>query len=325
MKFQWRKDGVNIYGATGDTYAIGKASEADASSYSFNITTYAASYQSIPFSLTLVTAAAPFVVSSPRDVTIATGGQARMAVQVTGSGPFIYQWFSGQSGDTSSPIPGATRAEFVTSALSSTAGFWVKTTDSRGAMTSSSTVTVTVTSTPAVSASQSLSGVGYASGGAVVVTNTITYTGTAPASINWSTLLPTGWRYLGSGGSEGSGPKPTYKSGDLVDWSWVNVPPSPIEFTYMVSVPAGTTGDLVIASLVTSQASGTNYQTMAKPDPLVLRSASIHSADSNRDAKISLTELTRVIELYNYRSGTTRTGQYKPQSETEDGFAPGPP
>jgi len=49
-----------------------------------------------------------------------------------------------------------------------------------------------------------------------------------------------------------------------------------------------------------------------------------HSADSNRDGKVSLLELTRVIELYNTRTGTTRTGQYKLQSGTEDGFAPGP-
>jgi len=49
-----------------------------------------------------------------------------------------------------------------------------------------------------------------------------------------------------------------------------------------------------------------------------------HSADSNRDGRLSIMELTRVIELYNYRSGTTRTGQYKPQTGTEDGFAPGP-
>jgi hypothetical protein len=49
-----------------------------------------------------------------------------------------------------------------------------------------------------------------------------------------------------------------------------------------------------------------------------------HSADSNRDGQISLGELTRVIELYNTRSGTTRTGQYHAQAGTEDGFAPGP-
>jgi hypothetical protein len=31
-----------------------------------------------------------------------------------------------------------------------------------------------------------------------------------------------------------------------------------------------------------------------------------------------------VIELYNYRVGTARTGQYKIQSGTEDGFGLGP-
>ncbi len=49
-----------------------------------------------------------------------------------------------------------------------------------------------------------------------------------------------------------------------------------------------------------------------------------HSADSNADGRLSLTELTRVIELYNVRSGTTRTGAYRVQAGTEDGFAPGP-
>ncbi len=52
--------------------------------------------------------------------------------------------------------------------------------------------------------------------------------------------------------------------------------------------------------------------------------ARYHSADSNHDGSISLTELLRVIELYNYRSGTVRTGQYHVQSGTEDGFDPGP-
>jgi hypothetical protein len=50
-----------------------------------------------------------------------------------------------------------------------------------------------------------------------------------------------------------------------------------------------------------------------------------HSADTNRDGKLSLLELTRVIELYNTRSGTTRTGTYHATEDgTEDGFAPGP-
>jgi hypothetical protein len=49
-----------------------------------------------------------------------------------------------------------------------------------------------------------------------------------------------------------------------------------------------------------------------------------HAADTSRDGKLNLIELTRVIELYNFRSGTIRTGQYHVQAGTEDGFAPGP-
>jgi hypothetical protein len=54
-------------------------------------------------------------------------------------------------------------------------------------------------------------------------------------------------------------------------------------------------------------------------------SAGYHSADSNNDGRISLLELTRVIEIYNYRSNSgIRTGEYHPQIGTEDGFAPAP-
>jgi len=49
-----------------------------------------------------------------------------------------------------------------------------------------------------------------------------------------------------------------------------------------------------------------------------------HDADTSRDAQISLIELTRVIEIYNQRSGAVRTGEYRVSSGTEDGFAPGP-
>ena len=49
-----------------------------------------------------------------------------------------------------------------------------------------------------------------------------------------------------------------------------------------------------------------------------------HSADTDRDGRISVAELTRLIVLYNAREGTTRTGQYHAQAGSEDGFAPGP-
>lgn len=48
-----------------------------------------------------------------------------------------------------------------------------------------------------------------------------------------------------------------------------------------------------------------------------------HSADTNRDARLSLPELTRLISLYNHRGAGERTGAYHAATDTEDGFAPG--
>jgi hypothetical protein len=49
-----------------------------------------------------------------------------------------------------------------------------------------------------------------------------------------------------------------------------------------------------------------------------------HSADETDAGNITLAELTRVIELFNTKAGSTRTGQYHVAAGTEDGFAPGP-
>jgi hypothetical protein len=49
-----------------------------------------------------------------------------------------------------------------------------------------------------------------------------------------------------------------------------------------------------------------------------------HSADENQVGNINLSELTRVIELYNFHAGSSRTGAYAPAVATEDGFQPGP-
>ena len=97
-------------------------------------------------------------------------------------------------------------------------------TDGNGAVTNSPTVTVTVSATSPLNVTQQIVGSEYVDGGGVIVANTITYFGTAPSRIEWSTLLPAGWKYLGSGGSEGGG-RPTHRNADLIEWSWTTVPP----------------------------------------------------------------------------------------------------
>ena len=69
---------------------------------------------------------------------------------------------------------------------------------------------------------------------------------------------------------------------------------------------------------------GQSPYSASKTSADLLALAHFHSADTNRDARLSLVELTRVIELFNTRSGTARTGEYHVLAGTEDGFAPGP-
>ena len=199
-------------------------------------------------------------------------------------------------------------------------------------------------------------------------------------------LLPTGCSYASGGGPEGD-VKPSTGTSSLVDLAWTSVPASPVTFTVTLNVPAGETGNRTVTGLTLFRVSAGAANLLVTPDPLVVSQVTTHRADtdqnfrislfeltrvielyntrngtsrtgcyavastatedgfsaeptrasgatvtlpryhtaeSSRDGKISLLELTRVIELYNYRSGTTRTGQYKPQTGTEDGFAPGP-
>lgn len=95
-----------------------------------------------------------------------------------------------------------------------------------------------------------------------------------------------------------------------------------MEFTYTVQAPANATGAQAFVALAIARLGGKPYQLLAQPDPLQVTQLLHHAADTNRDFKISLLELTRIIELYNTRNGSTRTGRYRGQTGTEDNFAP---
>ena len=323
LAYQWKKGTATLSGKTAAVLTFSSVQSADAGSYTVVVTNGAGAVTSAAAVLTVT----PIVqiTSAPANVVIVANDRAQLKVVAAGSGALTYQWYQGESGVTTTPLAGATSATLVTPGLGVTTRYWVRITDAAGNVGDSGAAVVTVSASSPLVVTQVIAGSGYEAGGVVAITNTLTYTGVAPTSVQWATLLPSGWKYLGSGGQEG-GVRPTYKSGDLLEWTWTTVGASPLEFSYMVKVPAGTTGDQVIAALVSSQQAGTSYQTLAKPDPLVVKMLSgiYHSADSNRDARIDLLELTRVIELYNYRIGSTRTGEYHLKAGTEDGFAPGP-
>ncbi len=327
LAYQWKKGTATLSGKTAAVLTFSSVQSADAGSYTVVVTNGAGAVTSAVAVLTVSLTPIVQITSAPANVVIVANDRAQLNVVAAGSGALTYQWYQGASGVTTTPLAGATTATLVTPGLGVTTSYWVRITDAAGNVGDSGAAVVTVSASSPLVVTQVIAGSGYVAGGVVAITNTLTYTGVAPTSVQWATLLPSGWKYLGSGGQEG-GVRPTYKSGDLLEWTWTTVGASPLEFSYMVKVPAGTTGDQVIAALVSSQQAGTSYQTLAKPDPLVVKmlttSGTYHSADSNRDGRIGLLELTRVIELYNYRIGTVRTGAYHLQAGTEDGYTPGP-
>jgi len=79
-------------------------------------------------------AANPYLVSS--------GHPATLTAVASGTG-LTYQWYQGNSGDTSQPIAGATAASYTTAPLTQSASFWVQVTNAATVL-NSQTVTVMV-------------------------------------------------------------------------------------------------------------------------------------------------------------------------------------
>jgi hypothetical protein len=91
------------------------------------------------------------ITSGPFPTTISAGQQTTLSVATTGTTPLSYQWYIGASGNTSTPIAGATGPS-VTVSPTSTTSYWVRVSNACGT-SNSATATVTVTSPPAPSAS----------------------------------------------------------------------------------------------------------------------------------------------------------------------------
>ena len=89
FSYQWRKDGAEIPGATGATYAIPSAMPGDEGAYDVVVTGACGS---------LVTNAAALVVdepvtaTDPADLTLCPGLPAVFSTTAGGTGPFTYQW-----------------------------------------------------------------------------------------------------------------------------------------------------------------------------------------------------------------------------------------
>ncbi|MBX7219071.1 MAG: hypothetical protein K1Y36_03925 [Blastocatellia bacterium] len=86
------------------------------------------------------------ITAQPQSTTISSGQSTLLSVTANGTGTLSYQWYQGQSGDTTTPV-GTNSKDLTTPVLNTTTSFWVRITNQAGSI-ASNTVTVTVASQP---------------------------------------------------------------------------------------------------------------------------------------------------------------------------------
>ena len=251
------------------------------------------------------------ITSQPVGTAVAVGMPLTLSVAVSGTAP-VYQWYR-----AGVAIAGATNAVYQIAPVPLVAaGDYYVTAENSLNQVRSQTVTVAVFD---VTAAHRIVGPGYVGGQELELRHTVTFAG-GDGTLVWSLLLPNGWVYA-RGESEAE-VRPALGAAQLLEWKWQSFPLSPVTFSARVLVPAGATGPQSLAAQVTFTRAGVTVPLLARPDPLVAAEIPPHAADINLDGRISLGELVRVIELYNTRYLTARTGAYQVVPGTEDGFAP---
>ncbi len=141
---------VNVTWSDGATQQITSGTAATRTVSPAATTTYSVTSVSDPLctgtssgSATVTVDAAPAITAQPASVTIRKNSSTTLSVTATSPRPMTYQWYTGTSGNTSSPIAGATSSSYATPRLATTTSYWVRVSNSCGA-TNSATATVTV-------------------------------------------------------------------------------------------------------------------------------------------------------------------------------------
>ena len=116
LSYQWKKNGVNIAGATAASFAIPAAISPDCgASFTVAVTNGAGSVTSTRATLTVTPAAgAPIILANPVRARVLTGQRATFSVTAWSASPMSYQWRKETFAGNMTDIPGATEAIYTT-------------------------------------------------------------------------------------------------------------------------------------------------------------------------------------------------------------------
>ena len=260
----------------------------------------------------------PVITGLSDNAVLTLGSDHRLDVSATGTAPLRYQWFHNDQ-----PLSGATQSTLGLSEvrLSDAGRYAVQVANSAGMVRSREVILSVLPAEFFVTATHDTDAPRYLPGGLVTVSGTLNFDASVTA-VGWSVLLPVGWSLRAV--SEDNPvvlKRPMVGAEDLLEWSWSALGEFPLEFSFTLDVPTTQRGVAEITSLVGVTVGGAEVQLLANPDPLEITPA-LHSADMDGDQQLSLSELLRVIELYNTRFGSSRTGRYRLAESSADGFQP---
>src|SRR5438132_9665813 len=175
MTYQWRKDGVNVAGATDGSYTIAHTRSSDEGLYSVQVFNAGGSATSSDATLTVLSP--PTITTQPQSKTVNAAQNVSFSVAATGTGPLSYQWRL-----NGTPLTGASGSSLtVTNVQASDAGNYRAIVWNSYGSATSAVATLTVIVPPMITNQPQSQTV-------VVGQNasfSVTATGTAPLSYQW--------------------------------------------------------------------------------------------------------------------------------------------
>ncbi len=144
LRYQWRRDGATIAGATGSTWTTPATVVQDTGSTFLVVVANSVGSVTSPSATLTVnpTVIAPVITLQPANVTVAEGQTATFSVTAAGTSPLSYQWLRGAT-----PISGATGPAYTTPSTVSSdtgAGFSVNVSNTAGTVTSATATLVVI-------------------------------------------------------------------------------------------------------------------------------------------------------------------------------------
>lgn len=181
LTYQWRKNSVNLPGATSATLTLATVSATNAGNYSVVIANAAGNIVSSNAVLTVQSA--PFIVTQPASQFGALGSTVSLSIVATGSAPLSYQWFKAGTllADTAN-ITGSTSNVLTIAALTTNEvdTYYVVVSNFLGSATSTS-VAISVNSSPVITTQP----VSRTISQNQTVTFDVTATGSDPLTFQW--------------------------------------------------------------------------------------------------------------------------------------------